>query len=537
MSFLLTALNFIALGFLLYRSLLWNHRYFQQDGYDNNRFWAWVRENFEPNLQVIGATVAIGVFSWLSYFELLRSVFLIGQTIWFAVIAMSLEDPRMSGKVRLNMTPRASRIFYLALAAALIFAYLVYSNYDHVNYPIRLSVFQLLLLTASPGYLMLAKTCLQPDETRRQQQFIADAKNRLAEIDPFIIGITGSYGKTSTKAYLGTIMNVALAPTFWPPKSFNTEMGITRELRESLKPGHKYAIIEMGAYNVGSIKRLCGLTPPKAAIVTAVGPMHLERFGSIDNVYHAKKELPDSVPVGGILVLNGDNDYVRKMAVEFPNHRCVLYGLDSSKGPLDCSGAILEITPNGTRFEINFRGKSYQTTTKLFGRPAISNLLASFAMAVELGADPDFTIAAIQTIEQFDNRLEVKSNGGMLQINDAYNSNPEGFIAALDVLRDLPGEKKILFTPGMIELGNMQAQENARVAEYAAKICSDVIIIGNTNKQALTDGLKRGGFDEGRIWYAPNRDEGFKSLASIRTTRDVTLIENDLTDLYETTKA
>jgi UDP-N-acetylmuramoyl-tripeptide--D-alanyl-D-alanine ligase len=516
--------------------MLWWHRYFQQDGYDNSRFSSWIRNNFEPNIQLIGATVALGIFSWISYFDLLRSVILIGQTVWLAVIAVSLEDPRTSGKVRLNMTPRASRLFYLALFMAILLVYLVYRGFDPIAYPIRFTILQLLIVSACPAFLMLARIMLQPDENRRQQQFIADAKAKLADVDPFVIGITGSYGKTTTKAYLGTIMNVTLAPTFWPPKSYNTEMGITRELRESLKPGHKYAIIEMGAYNIGSIKRLCGLTPPKAAIVTAVGPMHLERFGSVENVYRAKKELPEAVPAGGLLVLNGDNDYVRKMAGEFTGHRCVLYGLDSSKGSLDCSGEIREITPNGTKFEINFRGRKFEAATKLFGRPAVSNLLASFAMAVELGADPEYVIAAIQTIEQFDNRLEVKRVGGSLQINDAFNSNPEGFIAALDVLKELPGEKKILFTPGMIELGPIQETENARVAEYAAKICSDVIIVGNVNKKALTDGLKRGGFDEGRIWHVATRDEAFSTLASIRTDRDVTLIENDLTDLYETTK-
>ena len=533
---ILILLNFVALGFLILRTLLWYHRFFQQDGYDNTRFWDWQRENFKLNPQILLATIPLGLFAWVAHFDFLRSIFLLGQTIWFAVVASTTEDPRTSGKVRLNLTPRASRIFFLAFVVAMTLALLIYQRYSLVSHPFRFSILQLILIAVSPLALVIAKSALEPDENRRRQKFLAEARTRLAEIDPFIIGITGSYGKTTTKAYLGTIMNIAVAPTFWPPKSYNTEMGITRELRENLKPGHKYALIEMGAYSIGSIKKLCALTPPKAAIITAVGPMHLERFGTIENVYKAKKELPDAVPAGGILVFNGDNDYVRRMAAEFPGHACLLYGLDSSKGPLDYTGQILETTPSGTRFKISSRGRTFEAKTKLFGKPSVSNLLASFAMAVELGADPDFVLAAIQTIEQFDNRLEVKSLGGMLQINDAFNSNPEGFVSALDVLRDLPGEKRILMTPGMIELGSMQEAENARVAEYAAKVCTDVIVIGETNKRSLADGLKRGGFDDGRIWYATNREDGFKMLQEIRTTRDITLIENDLTDLYESSK-
>ena len=209
------------------------------------------------------------------------------------------------------------------------------------------------------------------------------------------------------------------APTFWTPKSINTVMGVTREIRERMKPHHKWAIMEMGAYNVGSIQRLCDFTPPKAAIITVVGIMHLERFGSAENVYRAKSELAKNVPADGVLVCNGDDPGARRMAKENPKATTLLYGIDSEDA--DCRMTDITETADGSTFTVHWKGRAYTGSTGLLGKPMLSNLLGAFTMAAALGVHPDVLLAVVRNIKPTENRLEVKRVGDVTWINDAYN--------------------------------------------------------------------------------------------------------------------
>lgn len=504
-------------------------QFFQQEEYQNSRFWRWCVAHRTFDRRGTAIAVLAGVNAWLFAPSCIPSL---AGAAALGILAVREEDPRGTGKISLKLTARAKRILLVAIGIAvavlIVVLGLLAGSPGWLVWLAAVPFFQLL-----PLCLMAAKVSLDPDERRRQNEFLQEAKDNLARVNPYVIGITGSFGKTSVKALLGELLEVALGPTFWPPKSINTPMGVTRELRERLKPGHKYAVTEMGAYNVGSVERLCALTPPKAAIVTAVGLMHLERFGSQENIYLAKSELPRAIPADGILVCNGDNPGARKMATEFKKKTTLVYGLDQTAGPLDCWITDITLTPAGTTFVIHLKDSTYRAKTKMFGRPALSNILAAFTMATALGADPSFVAAAIANLEPFDNRLEVKRVGGFLQINDAYNSNPDGFRAALDVLRELPGGKKILMTPGMIELGDRQAPENQAIGEYAAKICDHVIVVAETNREAIVAGLRAGGLSAEQITTTPTRAAAFEALEKLRTIEDVTLIENDLPDLYE----
>jgi UDP-N-acetylmuramoyl-tripeptide--D-alanyl-D-alanine ligase len=374
---------------------------------------------------------------------------------------------------------------------------------------------------------------LQPGERAIQEKFRREAEGILHDVKPYVIGITGSYGKTSTKNTLAKLLNVCLAPTFWPKGGINTVMGITREIRAELKPAHKYAVIEMGAYKIGSIRRLCEFTPPNAAIVTAVGLMHLERFGGAENVFRAKSELAQAVPADGILVCNGDDEGARRMAAENPKAKTLLYGFNPAAGKLDSWISDIEVSVSGTSFRLHWGEASHAAFVPLHGKPALSNLLGAFTMACALGADPQYLVGAMHNIEPVSNRLEVRKYGGFVQINDAYNSNPVGFAAALELLQALPGERKILVTPGMIELGEEQARENEKAAELAARICNLVFVVGSINREPLCRGLERGGLGQEQIRCYPHRDQALSILHSERKPGDVILLENDLPDLYE----
>src|SRR5205085_11408934 len=173
--------------------------------------------------------------------------------------------------------------------------------------------------------IVAANACLAPYERSVQRAYEAEARRRIAEVQPFIIGITGSYGKSSTKGMLAHLLQFH-APTLAASGSINTLMGVTRHIREELVPGHRFMVVEMGAYAVGSISRLCALTPPAAGLVTAVGDMHLERFGSTEAIFQAKSELARAIPEGGVLVCNADSPNALRIARQSTHCRVLIYG-------------------------------------------------------------------------------------------------------------------------------------------------------------------------------------------------------------------
>jgi UDP-N-acetylmuramoyl-tripeptide--D-alanyl-D-alanine ligase len=514
-------------------------RYFQQEEYNSERFKDWLLE--KRTFDTKGTSIALIAALASKFGTGGRMVDCLVVCIMAAAILVFIgfkeEDPRQVGKIKLKMTDRATAIYNLALGLYAIAIILIISGTYFLGAGDSIYIYwlvALVLIQSAPIWLAIANAILWPNELKKQQAFLQEAKDILADYQPYTIGITGSYGKTSTKAILGSILE-AIEPTFWTPGSINTEMGITRQIRENLKPQQEIALIEMGAYQIGSIAKLCRFTPPNAGLVTAVGVMHLERFGGAENIYKAKCELPQAIPADGLLVCNGDNPGARQMAGEYPKATTLLYGLEPELGHLDCWMSDIKATMDGTTFVIHWQGKEYPGFTKLLGAPMLSNLVGSFTMACALGKDPDYVIAAIYNIEPANSRLNLRKNGDGFILDDSYNSNPIGFASALEVLEVLEGGRKILMTPGMVELGDIQAAENRQVALKAAAICDLAIVVGDTNKEALKAGLLEGGLAPDKLMEFPNRDLALAYLTSPehRQAKDMILIENDLPDLYE----
>ena len=514
-------------------------RYFQQEEYNGTRFKAWFLE--KRTFDTKGTLVAISAAA-LSRFAtgddmVICVVICLLAAAALVFVGFQEEDPRKVGKIKLNMTDRATAIYNLALGLYAIATILIITGTYAVGAGDSIYIYWLVAvgsIQSAPIWIVIANSILWPNELKKQQAFLQEAKDILADYQPYTIGITGSYGKTSTKAILGSILE-AIEPTFWTPGSINTEMGITRQIRENLKPQQQLAIIEMGAYQIGSIAKLCRFTPPQAGLVTAVGVMHLERFGGAENIYKAKCELAQAIPADGLLVCNGDNPGARQMAIEYPKATTLLYGLEPEIGHLDCWMSDIQASMDGTTFTIHWQGKEYPGFTKLLGVPMLSNLVGAFTMACALGKDPDYVIAAIYNLEPANSRLNLRKNGDGFILDDSYNSNPIGFASALEVLAVLEGGRKILMTPGMVELGDIQAAENRQVALKAASICDLAIVVGDTNKDALKAGLLEGGLAPDKLMEFPNRDLALAYLTSPehRQAKDMILIENDLPDLYE----
>ena len=544
--------------FFYYRRGLRYLSYFQQEDYTGKRFikWLFFKKAFDRRGSIPCVIMLLIAILAKDFFAVVLGASVVAL-IAIVVIALREEDPRKTGKIKLNMTARAKRIFNLAaalyvvaLAAASVVMYQLALPQGAGIVLLAFWLNQVLLIRSQPLFLVIANSMLQPYETSLQEGFPNEARALLKKYNPTVIGITGSYGKTSTKIILREILS-SVAPTFVPPGSINSYMGVTREIREKLQPIHKYAVIEMGAYYMGSIRRMCTLTPPNAAIITAIGIMHLERFGGQDSVLKAKSELAQALPEDGILVVNGDDINCRRIAKENPKKTVLHYGWDESNGPLDAM--IYDVTANdkGSNFKIRYKGEVYEGFTQLLGKPLLSNALASFTLACALGIAPQTVISAMRNVRTEKNRLEpvkvpistlkVKENGNgaapspgeVLRLNDAYNSNPIGFAAALDVLGQVSGGRKILVTPGMIELGDRQEMENKKAAEKAAGICDLVLVVGDTNRKALTDGLIAGGLDTQKCQNFDDMHTALTYLSTFCQDGDVVLIENDLGDLYE----
>jgi UDP-N-acetylmuramoyl-tripeptide--D-alanyl-D-alanine ligase len=533
LSFLTVVIIVLSSILFATRRLLRYLSFLQQEEYSGSRFLRWVWQKRAFDRRGSATALVFGLLALLPREDVDYAIVAILGACVLAVLASREEDPQQTGKITLKMTPRAVRIYRAALLFYTLAVLAVSFWAVAISGQASVWLLQAVFIQSLPLWLVLAVLALQPQENIVQARFIGEAKEILASCHPYVIGITGSYGKTSTKNVLGKLLDVSLAPTFWPKGGVNTLMGITREIREQLKPAHKFAVIEMGAYQQGSIKKLCEFTPPRAAIVTAVGLMHLERFGSAENVYQAKSELAQALPADGILVCNGDNEGARRMAKEYKKTVTLLYGLNREAGELDSWMSNLEVRIDGTSFILHWRDKEYKGFMPIHGRPLLSNVLGAFTMACALGADPQYVVSAMGNLKPVSNRLEVCKCGLFIQINDAYNSNPVGFAAALEVLDALAGERKILVTPGMVELGSEQGKENERAGELAAKVCHLVFVVGSLNREALCLGLERGGLTKQQIRTFAHRDLALAALARERRQGDVVLLENDLPDLFE----
>lgn len=363
---------------------------------------------------------------------------------------------------------------------------------------------------------------------------------RLHQVRPLVIGITGSYGKTTTKEILSALLSQRWN-TLKPPGSYNTLMGITRWIRESLRPYHEVLVVEIGAYRRGSITRVCELIKPHHGIITTIGLQHLERFGSVEAIKEAKAELVRSLPPDGIAVLNADNPPSREVGLNLPCRVVWFCGektrsLQNDLPKLEPLYQVREVRPTvkGTSFQLIFPdGEALSGEVKLLGRSTALNIAASVAMADTLGVPRPLIMSALNDLQPIPHRLNVKNlPDGVLLLDDAYNSNPIGARDALEVLRSVDSGQRVLITPGMIELGPQEKEANYRFGVEAAQACDRVVLIGGKRVEPIEEGLIMGGFPQEKI-------ERFKTLLKALNTilpqlkpGDVILLENDLPDQY-----
>ncbi|MCR4615926.1 MAG: UDP-N-acetylmuramoyl-tripeptide--D-alanyl-D-alanine ligase [Clostridiales bacterium] len=390
-----------------------------------------------------------------------------------------------------------------------------------------LTIIYFILHIISPFGVLIANFVNKPIEKAINQHYINDAKRILAQCDRLtVIGVTGSYGKTSVKFYLNTLLR-AKYNVLVTPESYNTPMGVVKTVRGSLKSTHDIFVCEMGAKNVGDIKELCDIVHPVHGVITSVGPQHLESFRTLDNVIKTKFELADSLPGEGMLFLNGDDENIKTQLDRRAN---VTYGLGENN---DYSAFDLSVSEKGTSFSVKAPdGETETFTTKLIGRHNVINILGAIAVSNKMGISLHDLKPQVRKLENVPHRLQLIDRGETLIIDDAYNSNPNGSRVALETLALFNG-KKILVTPGMIELGDKEDEYNREFGRNASAVCDYVVLVGEKQTKSIHAGLKDRDYPDDKIYVARDLNDALAKVRALQyEEKKIILLENDLPDNY-----
>lgn len=497
----------------------------QQNSYRNERYVRWFHSSHESTSTLrIASCIALFVMFVHSFPYVSQAIVAAAAQIWIVVTLLNRKY-----KKPLVFTARAKRIYATMVGMVAALALASYLISDDIVATICVIMASTLV---SPLFLLGANIALRPIEKAINRRYYNDAARILSSMpDLKIIGITGSYGKTSTKHYLHRILSEKY-DTLMTPGSFNTTLGVIRTIREHLKPYNQVFIVEMGAKQPGDIKEICDLVNPQIGIITAVGPQHLESFKTIENIQRTKFELIDALPSDGFAVINNDFEFAANRNVE--NVAASRYAVRNTSN-VECIISDIVIDHTGTGFTLTYKNQKLRFHTKLVGECNISNLAAAIIVALHLDVDTKKIAYAVEKIEQVEHRLNLKRTpGGITIIDDAFNSNPTGSAMALDVLANFDKSgRRIIVTPGMIELGDRQYELNCEFGRTFAGKCDIAIIVGQYNREAIVDGAIAGGMNAEGIITVASFNEAQQHLSTILAPGDTILYENDLPDTFK----
>ncbi|MDD4351828.1 MAG: UDP-N-acetylmuramoyl-tripeptide--D-alanyl-D-alanine ligase [Candidatus Gracilibacteria bacterium] len=320
----------------------------------------------------------------------------------------------------------------------------------------------------------------------KARTFKRAAAKRAAFPDLKVIGITGSYGKSSTKEFLATILS-AKFKVLKTPKNVNSEMGIANFLLKNLSTDYEVLVVEMGAYKKGEIKKSCQIAKPQIGILTAVSQQHLDLFGSIENTKQAKYELISALPDSGFAVFNGDNKYTFELALKTRTPHAIY----SVKDKADIWATEIQTSFDKIRFKLNGKELSEHLEARVFGKHNVSNLLAAIEVALHLGLDIQEIKQGLSKIEPLEKTLKVFTGIKEIKvIDDSYSANPDGVIAALDYLESFEYKQKIVLMPSLIELGRESAEIHGNLGKELARVATKVIITTADHYKDLIAELK-----------------------------------------------
>ncbi len=520
-NFLLSIITYFLYLILKYRK---SYYALQQNGYnENNHYLKWIFKNLNKTFITYELLFLI---LFIILYLIFGKVILLTLILYFISFIIELNKiKKEQHKKKFVVTNRVCRLIFTTLIIFLGFIFVVIFKFNS-NY---LIIYYLILFIF--GYLSFLITYVINIINKPAEKFVyiyykRKAQNKLKGMkDLNIIGITGSYGKTSSKNILHAILqtNFNSYPT---PKSFNTPYGLMNAVNNGLDKFDEVFIAEMGALKKGDIKILSDLVKPKYGIITNIGVAHLESFKSEENIIKGKFELIESLPSDGVGILNKDD--LKQVNYHIKNNCKIIWiGIDNKDA--DYVASNIKLSDKGTSFDVKINDKIYSFETILLGKHNVYNILSGIALGIELGVSPLKLENAIKTLKPVEHRLELKKYGNINIIDDAFNSNPVGSKMALDVLNMFKG-KKIVVTPGMIELGSKEYEYNFKFGEYISEVADEVILVGEKQTKPIYDGLKNKKYNEKNIHVLNNVKDAFPLINKLKG--DYVLLENDLPDIF-----
>jgi UDP-N-acetylmuramoyl-tripeptide--D-alanyl-D-alanine ligase len=378
----------------------------------------------------------------------------------------------------------------------------------------------------APGLVDAGLAATRPIEDLLARRFVRRAAARLAEVRPLVVAITGSYGKTTTKGYIAHLSG-ASRRVVASPASFNNRAGLARTVNEHLVAGTEVLVAEMGTYGPGEIAEMCSWLNPRVSVITAIGPAHLERFRSLDRTLTAKAEIAATAEV---VVLNVDDERLAALAETLRRAGKRVIAASGSDRAADVAVVLV-----AEGLELLVAGEPVGAASLASGdRPtSLSNLACAAAVALELEVASEDVLMRLPSVPVPPNRLQrYVADGGYVVLDDTFNSNPAGARLALQRLaQEAPTGRRVVVTPGMVELGRTQFAENAAFGEAAALVASDVVVVARTNRRALVEGARRAG-SPSSVHVVDRLDEAVAWVRATLLSGDAVLYENDLPDHF-----
>ena len=519
--------------YVVYRSVEAMHMLQQNLYNENNRYLKWVISNYRKAFSLLDFLPII-LFS-LIYFvndnHIIDLVLIASMFIYlFGIVNEYRKNKDNQNKIPLKATGRIKRLF---VTTVIIYGIAIYFTITASNdILLGLMLILLSLLLGFVYYIVFIASIIDTPLNKLEYLFYyTKARKKLKErANLLVIGITGSYGKTSSKNILNEILSskYITRPT---PKNYNTPYGLMMTINNYLDKFDEVLIAEMGAYCKGDIKKLCDFVHPKYGILTIIGEAHFESFGTKENIQKTKFELIESLPSDGVAILNMDDPY--QVNYELKNNVPVKWiSIENTKA--DTYATNIKCGSFGMIFDCHYHnGEKIHLKTKLLGSYNIYNILAAVTLALYMGIDIDDIKNAVASLKSTEHRLELKKVGDIFMLDDAYNSNPIGASGALDVLKSMNGTR-VVVTPGMIELGNLEKKKNY---EFGVKMvsCADyIILIGKKKTKAIYDALIDNKFDMDNIFILNRVVDAYSVINALKEEgKDIyALFENDLPDIY-----
>lgn len=490
----------------------------QQNFYNNsNRYIKWILNNLEKSILTIDWLFIIFAIIGVLFddSELLLFLFYLGITLHY-------YNNRRKEQVKIKFK-FTKRIMRMCITEIVVYALIIiiFNKSAYLYYILGL------LASLNNIFIEIINIINKPIEKLVYIHFYKMAKNKITSMPRMsVIGVTGSYGKTSSKNILADILKVKY-DTLPTPQNYNTPYGLMLTINNKMDKFTEYFIAEMGACEVGQIKELCDFVQPKYGILTRIGVAHLDSFKTEENIQKTKFELIESLPSDGIGILNADDP--KQTSYEIKNNCKIKWIGINNKA--DYQAYNINYSYKGMSFKVKIEGTEYKFESVLIGRANIYNILAGIALAHELGMNIEDIQRGVKSIKPIEHRLQLKKVGNMNIIDDAYNSNPVGSEMAVEALSLMPGEK-VIVTPGMIELKDQEYKLNYEFGCQMSKVCDKIILVGPKQTKPIQDALKEKNFKEKNLYIIDDVKEAFNIIGRECKDNAYVLLENDLPDIF-----